>query len=56
MPKYDYKCHTCDNKPVELHHAFDSVVRPKCEDCGTEMVKVYTPPAVQFKGGGWGGQ
>jgi predicted nucleic acid-binding Zn ribbon protein len=41
---------------VELHLTFDSTERPKCERCGNLMVKVYTPPAVQFKGGGWGGQ
>jgi predicted nucleic acid-binding Zn ribbon protein len=37
-------------------NAFDATQRPTCEGCGEFMIKSYTPPAVQFKGGGWGGQ
>lgn len=55
MPKYDFTCLLCDST-VEMHLAFDSTDRPACEKCGEFMIKVYTPPAVQFKGGGWGGQ
>jgi len=55
MPKYDFSCMHCD-KTVEMHLTFDSTERPICETCGNFMIKVYTPPAVQFKGGGWGGQ
>jgi hypothetical protein len=55
MPKYDFTCLPCDST-VEMHFAFDSTNRPSCEKCGEFMIKVYTPPAVQFKGGGWGGQ
>lgn len=55
MPMYDFSCMKCD-RTVEMHFAFDSVQRPTCEGCGEFMIKNYTPPAVQFKGGGWGGQ
>jgi putative FmdB family regulatory protein len=55
MPKYDFTCLPCDST-VEMHFVFDSTNRPACEKCGEFMIKVYTPPAVQFKGGGWGGQ
>jgi putative FmdB family regulatory protein len=55
MPNYDFKCNTCDNT-VEMHMAFDATERPLCSTCKGPMTKVYTPPAVQFKGGGWGGQ
>jgi putative FmdB family regulatory protein len=55
MPKYDFTCIPCDST-VEMHLAFDSTDRPACEKCGEFMIKVYTPPAVQFNGGGWGGQ
>jgi hypothetical protein len=41
---------SANNRPT----TFDD--RPACEKCGEFMIKVYTPPAVQFKGGGWGGQ
>jgi putative FmdB family regulatory protein len=55
MPKYDFTCVPCDST-VEMHLTFDTVTRPQCEKCGEFMAKVWTPPAVQFKGGGWGGQ
>jgi len=55
MPKYDFECQACDTV-VEMRVAFDSVERPKCDTCGAPMVKVYTPPSVHFKGGGWGGK
>ncbi len=55
MPKYDFKCMACEGSVVELHMTFDATDIPTCDRCGTEMTKQYTPPAVQFKGGGWGG-
>lgn len=55
MPKYDFKCNQCNNA-VEMHMAHDAIHRPACNNCGEDMVKVFTPPSVQFKGGGWGGQ
>jgi putative FmdB family regulatory protein len=55
MPKYDFTCITCD-KTIEMHMSFDAIERPICEKCGNFMVKAFTPPAVHFKGGGWGGQ
>lgn len=55
MPKYDFVCINCD-KTVELHQAYSATDIPECETCGYKMTKAYTPPAVHFKGGGWGGQ
>jgi putative FmdB family regulatory protein len=55
MPKYDFKCNKC-NSVVEMHMAHDAANKPVCKTCGSAMVKVYTPPSVHFKGGGWGGQ
>jgi len=55
MPKYDFTCMKCD-RTVEMHFAFDATQRPTCDSCGEFMIKSYTPPSVQFKGGGWGGQ
>lgn len=55
MPTYDFVCLVCD-KTVEMRMAHDATDRPQCETCGSHMTKVYTPPAVHFKGGGWGGQ
>jgi putative FmdB family regulatory protein len=55
MPNYDFTCITCD-KTTEMHMTYDSLARPICSKCGNFMIKSYTPPAVHFKGGGWGGQ
>jgi putative FmdB family regulatory protein len=55
MPKYDFTCVPCD-KTVEMHASYGATDLPICESCGCKMIKVYTPPAVHFKGGGWGGQ
>jgi len=54
MPVYDYKCNKC-NSQVEMHLAYDATHEPTCAECGGSMVKNYTPPAVIFRGGGWGG-
>ena len=53
VPKYDFTCMKCDTT-VEMHIGFDDVHRPVCEKCGEFLTKVWTPPAVHFKGGGWG--
>ena len=53
MPKYDFTCIPCDTT-VEMHIGFDDVHRPTCDTCGNFLTKVWTPPAVHFKGGGWG--
>lgn len=55
MPRYDFTCMECD-KTVEKEMVFNSNEMPVCESCGNFMIKVFTPPAIHFKGGGWGGQ
>jgi putative FmdB family regulatory protein len=55
MPKYDFSCTKCESV-VEMHMSYDATERPKCDKCGETMSKTFTPPAVHFKGGGWGGQ
>ena len=42
MPKYDFKCDTCDTSTVEMHIAFESNERPNCDRCGSPMSKVFT--------------
>ncbi len=56
MPRYDFKCDYCEGSIVEMHLAFDATEKPVCDRCGYDMIKVMTPPAVHFKGGGWGGE
>jgi|FreactTroBogLake_1042271.scaffolds.fasta_scaffold00179_10 putative FmdB family regulatory protein len=55
MPTYDFQCPKC-NTQVEMHFGYDSTHAPICVECGGTMNKNYTPPAVIFRGGGWGGQ
>jgi hypothetical protein len=54
MPNYNFVCRICD-KQQELNLGYDDDVFPKCEDCNVTLSKVFTPPAIHFKGGGWGG-
>lgn len=55
VPNYEYTCMPCDTSEV-VHQTYDSTVLPACSTCGECMVKVFTPPAVHFKGQGWGGK
>ena len=52
MPRFDFKCVTCDTV-VELIITDNPF--PTCEKCGLTLAKVFTPPSIHFKGGGWGG-
>jgi putative FmdB family regulatory protein len=54
MPNYDFVCPMCD-KSIELYVEYDAAEFPKCEDCNITLTKLFTPPAIHFKGGGWGG-
>ena len=52
MPRYDYECNDC-LKRVEIEHNFDDVRSRDCEGCGGMLFKVFTAPAVHFKGTGF---
>jgi putative FmdB family regulatory protein len=52
MPRFDFRCLMCETV-VELVVTDDPF--PKCKTCDVTLHKVYTPPAIHFKGGGWGG-
>lgn len=54
MPNYDFTCPMCDWKG-ELFVEYSADEFPKCNDCNITLTKVFTPPAIHFKGGGWGG-
>lgn len=54
MPNYNFVCRMCD-KEYELYVGYDQDEFPKCETCDITLSKVFTPPAIHFKGGGWGG-
>ena len=52
MPKYDFQCVVCNE-------IYKDVEKPMNDDkgvwcCDTLMQQIYSAPAVQFKGTGWG--
>lgn len=55
MPKFDYKCRTCDTTseisiPIDKVDDFALI----CGTCKDEMFKVYVATPAHFKGTGWG--
>ena len=48
MPMYKYKCPNCGNE-----HKWGSRQQPVCKECGEKMVRVYGPPGIILKGGGF---
>lgn len=53
MPNYQYACVSCDkeetiNRPLELRDTHTT-----CPICGYGMVRVWSPPGIQFKGSGF---
>lgn len=51
MPKYDYRCG--QGHQYEKREGFDAPALQVCQLCGTEARRVFTPPAIVFKGSGW---
>lgn len=52
MPIYEYECRSC-GKRTELLQRMDDPPLANCPDCGGEVKKLLSAPAVQFKGSGW---
>ena len=52
MPIYDYRCSNCGHRAEILHGVHDESARV-CPECGGQMRKAITAPAVVFKGSGW---
>lgn len=52
MPIYEYECQQC-GKRTELIQRFDDAPLAACPECGGEVKKLLSAPAVQFKGTGW---
>ena len=53
MPKYGYKCRTCDNCTSLMTSIKDEVKIPICAGCKAEMVRDYGVAAIKFNGGGF---
>jgi putative FmdB family regulatory protein len=52
MPLYEYECLNC-GKRTELLQRMDDAPLAACPQCGGEVKKLFSAPAVQFKGTGW---
>src|SRR5581483_6304228 len=52
MPLYEYACHRC-GKTFEVMQKFSDAPLTVHEDCGGEVERLISPPALQFKGSGW---
>lgn len=52
MPRYDYKCIVC-GKEFEVTQSFSDPSVEYCVDCGGGIKKLYSSPALVFKGSGW---
>lgn len=52
MPIYEYECLQC-GKRTELLQRMDEAPLATCPQCGGEVRKLISAPAVQFKGSGW---
>jgi putative FmdB family regulatory protein len=48
MPLYDFKCNYC-KEVIEINDP----IPPSCSTCGNPMMRIWSAPAVQFKGSGF---
>ncbi len=53
MPLYEYECEACHQRFEKIQKFSDPLVEV-CEKCGKGPVKkLFSSPAIQFKGSGW---
>jgi len=52
MPLYEYKCSRC-GKTFEILQKFSDDPLTHHDQCGGEVERLLSPPALQFKGTGW---
>jgi putative FmdB family regulatory protein len=51
VPLYEYQCPKCGR--FELIRKFADELLTTCPTCGSEVQKLASAPAIQFKGTGW---
>ena len=52
MPLYEYECEACAQRFERIQKFSDPLV-DKCPACGAAVRKLFSSPAIQFKGSGW---
>jgi len=51
MPTYEYRCVRCGHQFEAVHGVGGTVER--CEQCGGPVRRIFSPPALIFKGSGF---
>jgi putative FmdB family regulatory protein len=51
VPLYEYEC--AKDGRFELIRKFSDAALTACPTCGSEVEKLFSSPAVHFKGSGW---
>ena len=52
MPLYEYQCDACERQ-FELIRKFSDPPLEECPHCGGKIRKLFSSPAIQFKGSGF---
>ncbi len=52
MPKYEYACKSC-GQHLEVAQSFTDEPLTECPNCGGPLRKVFSAPAITFKGSGF---
>ena len=52
MPLYEYQCKQCEHR-FEKIQSFSAPEEKVCPECGGEVERLISAPAIQFKGAGW---
>jgi putative FmdB family regulatory protein len=52
MPVYEYRCKAC-GKTHEIAHGFNDKRPTECPSCGGELIRVFHPIGLVFKGSGF---
>ncbi|MDE3112639.1 MAG: FmdB family transcriptional regulator [Chloroflexota bacterium] len=52
MPTYDYRCDHCGHEFSKVR-SFTEGALEKCPSCGQRPTRLFSPPAIVFKGSGW---
>jgi putative FmdB family regulatory protein len=52
VPTYEYVCKAC-KRAFEVQHGLNDPAPANCEECGGELRRIFYPPGLVFKGGGF---
>ena len=52
MPLYEYKCDQCGER-TEILQTMQESPRTQCPKCGGTVKKLFSAPAIQFRGSGF---